>query len=161
MCVVIAQANYKSKHLKMRRLLWPSNVLNWNQSMQATEQLVQKQFTKAKYGHWKCEGGKTPREVICAPAIYKSKHLRNWWKYSDLCRLEPTASENYMCANVLRGCLKIPHLLYHAKANFTTVKKLKLTNFCLARFTCKSGYWNLSALWHRLLLTAFPGKSFF
>ena len=32
-------------------------------------------------------------------------------------KLEPTASENYMCANVLRGCLKIPHLLYHAKAN--------------------------------------------
>ena len=27
-----------------------------------------------------------------------------------------------MCANVLRGCLKIPHLLYHAKANSTTVK---------------------------------------
>ena len=37
-------------------------------------------------------------------------------------KLEPTASENYMCANVLRGCLKIPHLLYHAKANSTTVK---------------------------------------
>ena len=36
--------------------------------------------------------------------------------------MEPTASENYMCANVLRGCLKIPHLLYHAKANSTTVK---------------------------------------
>ena len=37
-------------------------------------------------------------------------------------KLELTASENYMCANVLRDSLKIPHLLYHAKANSTTVK---------------------------------------
>ena len=44
-------------------------------------------------------------------------------------KLEPTASENYMCANVLRGCLKIPHLLYHAKANSTTVKNLKTNKF--------------------------------
>ena len=37
-------------------------------------------------------------------------------------KLEPTAYENHMCANVRRVCLKIPHLLYHAKANSTTVK---------------------------------------
>ena len=76
MCVVIAQANYKSKHLKMRQLLWSSNVLNWNQSMQgASNRAVGAIFKSNVWSLEMWRGENTGNLQL---------DFKNLWKHSDL-----------------------------------------------------------------------------
>ena len=76
MCVVIAQANYKSKHLKMRQLLWSSNVLNWNQSMQGASNRAVGAIYKSNVWSLEMRRGENTGNL--------QLDFKNLWKHSDL-----------------------------------------------------------------------------